>query len=529
VADPPPTTYDELPYINRAFPQTHPDRIGTIARLFGLHPPDPRSCRVLELGCASGDNLIPMALGLPDARFVGIDLSLRQVEEARQTVEALGLANIELSRHDIADVDASWGAFDYIICHGVYSWVPAPTREKILAICHENLAPNGVAYVSYNTLPGWHIRGMIRDMMIYHAAPYQGAAAKVRQARALLDFLAQSVPATQAYGMMLRQEQDAIRNEPDAYLFHDHLEVVNDAVYFHQFAEAAGRHELEYLGEAEFGQMTMSNSSPQVTEALRRIGPDIIRTEQYMDFLNNRTFRQTLLIRAGATLQRNLAAVVLDGLVAASAALPVSTQPSLAEGAIEVFRTPNGATHNIGDALTKTALLLLGQQWPLSVPVAQLAAMCRARLQRDAGTAAGASIPEDAVRALSGRLLQGFAARAVELRLFAPRLTPTPTARPCASPLARLQARRNGTVTNLRHEPVALDDLQRRLLPLLDGTRDVAALVAALAKLAKEDTIGAGTQAGGPADTDPSEPERTLRRAVESELPLLGRSALLLA
>ena len=273
MADPPPTTYDELPYINRAFPQTHPDRIGTIARLFGLHPPDPRTCRVLELGCASGDNLIPMALGLPDARFVGIDLSLRQVEEARQTVEALALANIELSRHDIADVDASWGAFDYIICHGVYSWVPAPTREKILAICRENLAPNGVAYVSYNTLPGWHIRGMIRDMMIYHAAPYQGAAAKVRQARALLDFLAQSVPATQAYGMMLRQEQDAIRNEPDAYLFHDHLEVVNDAVYFHQFAEAAGRHGLEYLGEAEFGQMTVSNSSPQVTEALRRIGP----------------------------------------------------------------------------------------------------------------------------------------------------------------------------------------------------------------------------------------------------------------
>ncbi len=194
-----------------------------------------------------------------------------------------------------------------------------------------------------------------------------------------------------------------------------------------------------------------------------------------------------------------------------------------------MFRTPNGATHNIGDALTKAALLLLGQQWPLSVPVAQLAAMCCARLQRDAGTAAGASIPEDAVKALSGRLLQGFAARAVELRLFAPRLTLAPTARPCASPLARLQARRNGTVTNLRHEPVALDDLQRRLLPLLDGTRDVAALVAALAKLAKEDTIGAGTPAGGPADTDPSEPQRTLRRAVESELPLLGRSALLLA
>ena len=83
MADPTPTSYDEMPYINKAFPQTHPDRIGTIARLFGLLPPDPETCRVLELVCASGANLIPMAVELPHARFVGIDLSQRQVEHAR--------------------------------------------------------------------------------------------------------------------------------------------------------------------------------------------------------------------------------------------------------------------------------------------------------------------------------------------------------------------------------------------------------------------------------------------------------------
>ena len=133
---------------------------------------------MLELGCASGDNLIPMALGLPNARFVGIDLSARQIEQGQRQVSALGLANIELRQYNIADVDASWGKFDYIICHGIYSWVPAPVRERLLAICRDNLAPNGVAYVSYNTLPGWHMRGMIRDMMIYHSAAFPGAAAE---------------------------------------------------------------------------------------------------------------------------------------------------------------------------------------------------------------------------------------------------------------------------------------------------------------------------------------------------------------
>lgn len=525
MAEPPPSSYDELPYIDRAFPQTLPDRLGTNAKLFGLRPADPATCRVLELGCASGDNLIPMAVELPGARFVGIDLSARQIEQARQTVEALGLANIELSRHDIADVDASWGTFDYIVCHGVYSWVPAPVRERILAVCRENLAPSGVAYVSYNTLPGWHARGMVRDMMSYHAATFPDAATKVQQARALLDFLAQSVPASQPYGMMLRNELEVIRGAPDAYVFHEHLETVNDAVYFHQFAEAAQRHGLEYLGEVEFGQMLLSNYPPQVAETLRRFAQDIVRTEQYMDFLSHRTFRQTLLVHAEAPLRRNLDDVVLDGFVAASAVEPASVQPALAEGAIEVFRSPNGATHNIGDALTKAALLTLSQQWPLSVPVVELAAMCRARL----GDGSGAAVPADIVRALSGRLLQGYAAHAVELRLCAPRLTATPSARPCASPFARLQSQRGPTVTNLRHEPVTLGDLQRRLLALADGTRDADALAAALAKLAQDGAIGVRTQAGGPLVTDPVALRTTLRVAVDTELRSLARSALLLS
>lgn len=529
MAEPQPSSYDELPYLNRAFPQTLPDRLGTNARLFGLEPADPATCRVLELGCASGDNLIPMAVELPEARFVGIDLSQRQIEQARRTVDALGLANIELSRHDIADVDASWGAFDYVVCHGVYSWVPAPVREKILAICRENLAPNGVAYVSYNTLPGWHMRGMVRDMMVYHAAQFPDAAAKVRQARALLDFIAQSVPAEAPYGMTLRQELERIRNQPDVYVFHEHLEAVNDAVYFHQFVAAAGRHGLQYLGEAEFGQMLASKFPPQVAETLQRIAPDIVRMEQYMDFMRNQTFRQTLLIHAGATLQRNLGDVQLEGYVAASAARPVSAQPSLAEGVAEGFRTPDGATHTIGDALTKAALVLLGQQWPRSVRVEELAAMCNATLREAAGAATGASPAEAGASALSGRLLQGYAAHAVELRLHAPRLAPTPSARPVASPLARLQAPRGGTVTNLRHEPVEPNDLQRRLLPLLDGTRDADALVAALLNLASDGVIGVRTRADGPAVTDRAVLAKSLRQTVDAELSTLGRAALLLA
>ncbi|HEV3386835.1 MAG TPA: class I SAM-dependent methyltransferase, partial [Gemmata sp.] len=182
-------SYDEVPYECHPYPQTHPSRLATIATLFGLSPPPVDNCRVLELGCAGGGNLIPMAEALPESSFVGVDLSLRQIGDGETIVRNLGLMNISLRHASIADVDESYGMFDYVICHGVFSWVPQSTQRKILDISAKCLTPNGVAYVSYNTYPGWHMRGMIRDMMRYHALRFETPDHRVKQARALLDFL----------------------------------------------------------------------------------------------------------------------------------------------------------------------------------------------------------------------------------------------------------------------------------------------------------------------------------------------------
>src|SRR5262249_18767962 len=85
------TSYDEVPYPSVPFPQTHPDRPATVATLLGLNPVPADRCRVLELGCASGGNLIPLAYGLPDSTFLGIDLSSEQIAQGQKTVQALGL------------------------------------------------------------------------------------------------------------------------------------------------------------------------------------------------------------------------------------------------------------------------------------------------------------------------------------------------------------------------------------------------------------------------------------------------------
>ena len=133
--------------------------------------------------------------------------------------------NIELRQFDITQITREFGEFDYIIAHGVYSWIPPNARDHLLRVCKENLSPNGVAYVSYNVYPGWHMRGMIRDMMLYHARQFPDIGTQVQQARALLDFLGETVPTENSpFGMMLKLELQTLRKQDDSYIAHEFLE-----------------------------------------------------------------------------------------------------------------------------------------------------------------------------------------------------------------------------------------------------------------------------------------------------------------
>ncbi len=169
------TSYDRVLYPSYTHPQTHPDRLATLATLNGLQPAPAATSRILELACGQGGNLIPLAVSYPQSHCVGIDLSQRQIELGQQVVDSLGLKNIELRTQSILDFPADSEPFDYIIAHGVYSWVPEAVRSQILKICREHLAPQGVAIVSYNTFPGWHQRRMIRDMMLFHTKRFYRA------------------------------------------------------------------------------------------------------------------------------------------------------------------------------------------------------------------------------------------------------------------------------------------------------------------------------------------------------------------
>ncbi|ABV75453.1 hypothetical protein A1C_06100 [Rickettsia akari str. Hartford] len=299
-------TYDEVPYESYPYALTTPYHLNTLATLFGVNAPEVENAKILELGCAAGGNLIPHAVLYPKAHFVGVDLSKVQIDAANKNVKALGLKNIEFYHCSITDIDDSFGKFDYIICHGVISWVPKTVRDKIFEVCNKNLTSNGIAYISYNTLPGWNMVRTIRDMMMYHSSAFANVRDRIAQSRLLLEFVKDSLENSKTpYAEVLKTESGLLAKQTDHYLRHDHLEEENAQFYFHEFMNEARKHNLQYLADCNLSTMYLGNMPLKVVEKLKEVN-DIVRTEQYMDFITNRRFRTTLLCHSDVKINRNI-------------------------------------------------------------------------------------------------------------------------------------------------------------------------------------------------------------------------------
>jgi SAM-dependent methyltransferase len=396
-----------------------------------------------------------MAVGLPGAQFVGVDSAATAIERGRALAVALDLTNVALEPTAIEDYDPAAGSFDYVIAHGVYSWVAPPLRDRLLALCRRALAPAGVAYVSYNALPGARLRQALRDMLRFHTAGVEDPRERAEQARALLRFLVDGWPAERELPAALRRQAEQALERSDASLLHDELAEFNEPVGFAEFVAHASAHGLQYLAEANFVEMQTAVAPQPVLDVLLAVD-DPLRREQYLDFLKGRMFRQTLLCHAEARVDRRPRPDVIERLAFSSPA--ASTGPPDGEGRV-VFEGPTGAALTTDQPAVIAALERAAERWP--------------------GAAWVRDLPETGRAVVCEALLGGFAANLLSLHASPPRLAHRPGERPEASPLARHQSAESDLVTTLRHGSVRLEDEPaRRLVGLLDGTRDRAALAA---------------------------------------------------
>jgi len=515
-----PMSYDELPSTCSAMPYAQPDRLATLATLFGMTPPAVATCRVLELGCCDGSNIIATAHQLPQAECWGIDLSAPQIAHGQALVKALGLQNITLKPLNILEVEEDLGQFDYIIAHGIYSWVSAPVQAKIFQICKHHLTPQGVAYLSYNTKPGWNIRDTLRDMMRYYGTAAD-APKRTEQLKTLLQLIAKTIAADKtAYNQMISDELTQFVQLPERFIFKEFLEEEHQPEYFHQFIAKAHSHGLEYLADAFFPTMLVNNFPPAVAEELYVFQNNLIHQEQMMDFLRNRRFRHTLLCHQGIPLNRHLSPEVLNYFYIASSLQPVTNTAK----PLQQFANAQGSV-STEQPIIQFALHYLNQQWPKAVAFTELVAQIKS--QRDYSP----QVQEQAI--LADALFNCYAKGLMDWYTQPPQLITTITTYPQASSLARWQARHGQPVINQRSEVVTLENgIGLRLLPYLDGTHDRTALLKQLNDWVEQGllTIHIKHQETGEAiDLSAENRPGILEKLLADALQLIAQTALLVA
>ena len=296
-------TYSELLYKSNPFNYTVPALLEANGKLYGLTPKDSRKARVLELGSSFGGNIITQALYNPEAEYVGIDLTAEQVRKGNEIIEKIGLTNIKLIEKNILDVNEDFGKFDYIIVHGVFSWVPENVKDKIIKICNENLNEEGIAYISYNTYPGWKEPDKIREMMIYANKyfPEISLGDKNQRGKAFISIVAEQMKLyediVEKKGDFIKQIEELLEMQ-DYYVAHEYLESFNHPLYLNEFVDLIKKENLQYISDVALRLSIISTYNQDTVNKLQQLSQgDHVIKEQCLDFILDTKFRRSLICK----------------------------------------------------------------------------------------------------------------------------------------------------------------------------------------------------------------------------------------
>ncbi len=457
-------SYNETPYHSHPFSQTAPEHLTAIATLFSVQSVPLEHARILELGCASGGNLIPTAIRLPHAQITGVDLSSVHILEGQATIERLGLKNITLHHMDLSKITPDFGTFDYIISHGVYSWIPQEVQVAMMRICGENLSDRGLAYISYNTYPGWKYREVIRDAMMFRGAIRETPQEKLSYARGMIDFLHDKSNPESLTRKNIDEVLPILKNSQDYYLIHEFLEHCNFPCYFHEFIERAKKNGLHYLAESQPSSMFLSNFSSEIAEPLlRECNGSQVAVEQHLDFLTGRSFRQTILLKEQKATEINyqMNSVQLQKLHYAGIFTPkqMSTE-------INTFITLYSSEVQLTNPIAVLAAQVLNEHYPSTLQIQEIAEEVSQRTQQTNQQKTIAECLPVVSQFIENMIVRGI----IRCRSHAVALATTVVNYPVSDSFACCTMDNSDALTNAWHENVQLNVIEKSIFPLLDGT-----------------------------------------------------------
>ncbi|MES2658897.1 MAG: methyltransferase domain-containing protein [Verrucomicrobiota bacterium] len=473
MSDPVHDLYQSLVYPAMSHPSTDPAVTAVAAKLAGLDITTPSRARVLEIGCASGHNLLPLAARWPDSRFTGIDFSKAAIEEARETSRLAGLKNIEFIETDLRTFNPEIGtSYDFIIAHGVYSWVPDDVRQALLDFCKARLSETGVAVISYNTLPGLSLQHTLveltRQLSRRHESGFTG-----QEPDEIFGILAMAAGNHTPYARHLTHVlHDLFGKGGDALAFDD-FGPINEPCTFLDFIDYTSRSGLRYLGESQLAEDCPGSLAPEALEILKPLANDRYALQQTIDVLTNRTFRSSLLCREDAPVHNRInPATVLN-----FAVLCPHTFERTA-GGVRLVSRAGGELTRFDQPLTMAFFSALSEFKPETVPFHEIIVHMAEFLDK----------PFDVTRdlpSLAHLVMSSARQGLISLRYEPVRFDRKPPAFPDLGPLRLLAARKGQPIVDPYHKPCLLDDERKQQIAVaMDGTRladDLATLAKSIA------------------------------------------------
>ncbi len=449
-----------------------------------MSPPDVENCRLLELGCGNGSNLLAQAFVFPSSKFVGIDLSENQIADAKKGAAELNLTNVEFRQIDVMEMTAQdFGKFDYITAHGLISWIPDFVRERVFEIYREMLNPNGIGYISYNTYPGGHIRDMARRMMRFHTRNTTDPTEKVQKAISFLAFLVENSIEKEAFQPFLMKELQRHFDHETADIFHDDLAEFYQPVYFYEFVETLQKHGLQFLSESDIGAMSTNIFSPEVRETVESMN-DIVEREQYMDFVRGRYFRQTLICHQEVELNRQISPPILRDFYISSPLRPLDENPNLTERKVEKFVGRKNAGVEIDHPLTKAALVYLNQIFANYTDFDELATEARKILEENGFQTDDWEKEKDILNQIFWQMY--FSTGLVEINVKRHQISTNAGEKPKINRLAAWQIKRGNALSTFLGTSIKIDDeISHHLIELMNGTRNRDELLEAMKTFAE--------------------------------------------
>jgi len=378
--------YDRQVYTSNAFWYASPGHLHAAAHLYGLKAPPLARARVLELGCAGGGNLLPFALAHPEAQVTGVDLSSVQVAHGQRVIDTLGVQNLRLRAMSLTDIAPDFGEFDYIIAHGVFSWVPPEVREAMMRILRDNLAPEGIGYISYNTYPGWKAGDIVRDAMLLHSHSVTREEDRLPAAKAMLNLLSEGIAPGNPLAPSLRAAVAQLRRQSDHYIAHEYLEAFNNPCYLLEFVNLADQSDLAHVGDAEpHAELAASyGQQVQLNHSLVALGQAREMRQQYLDFAVGRNFRKSLLVhktRADGILPvpdlERLADLRWAGF------FTEGDPPAGSAPGVRFFKNHRNQPLHSNEAAVLALLPILSRRWPASLRFEELLEAMRSDLPDD--------------------------------------------------------------------------------------------------------------------------------------------------